>query len=146
VDAALSDPADRGLLFSALATAFEDAWRQDYASLVTWHEDGSDGTIELERGANDVPVAELTSWLLREADSHRDVIIDDGGELGRSGASIALPLRRESSELVGFLVLGGAGSPPRHVLTAARSRLDAIGLALAAAPTSSAEPRMALAQ
>jgi hypothetical protein len=116
VDAALSDPADRRRLFSELAAAFEQSWRQDYASLVAWHEDGSDGAIELGHGANDVAAAELMSWLFLEGESHRDLIIDDGGELGRRGASIAVPLRRESSELVGFLVLGGSGSLPRHVL------------------------------
>jgi hypothetical protein len=146
VDAALSDAADRPRLFSELAGAFEHAWRQDYALLVAWHEDGSDGTIELAHGASDVPAAELTSWLLRGAESHRELIVDDGAELARDGSSIALPLRRENSELVGFLVLGGSGPPPPHLVAAARSRLDRVGLALAAAPASAPEPRIALAQ
>jgi hypothetical protein len=146
VDSAVAGEGDRSRLFFELIQVFEHAWPQEYALLVAWQEDGSDGTIELVHGANDIRAAELTSWLLRGTESHRDVIVDDGAELGRSGASIALPLRRESSELVGFLVLGGSGSPPRHVMAAARSRLDAIGLALAAAPSSPAEPRIALAR
>jgi hypothetical protein len=146
VDEALSGPADRSRLFSELTSAFEHSWRQEYALLVAWRQDGADGTIELAHGASGVSTAEVTSWLLREVESDRDLIVDDGGELGRGGASIALPLRRENSELVGFLVVGGSGHPPPHVLAAARSRLDRIGLALAAAPSPLAEPRIALAQ
>jgi hypothetical protein len=144
VDVALEQSGDRSALFFALTAAFEEAWPQAYAMLVAWHDEGTDGTIELAQGANGVPDAELTSWLLREAESGRDLIVDDGGELARDGASIALPLRRENSALVGFLVLGGAGHPPAHVLAAARSRLDRIGLALADAPSAATEPRIAL--
>jgi hypothetical protein len=143
VDAALEQSGDRSALFFALTAAFEHAWSQAYTMLVAWHDDGTDGTIELAHGASGVPDAELTSWLLREAESGRDLIVDDGGELARDGASIALPLRRENSALVGFLVLGGAGHPPAHLLAAARSRLDRIGLALAdAPPAASLEPRL----
>jgi hypothetical protein len=144
VDSALEQPGDRSVLFFGLTEAFEQAWAQVYAVLVAWHDDGTDGTIELAHGASDVPDAELTSWLLREAESDRDLIVDDGSELGRDGASIALPLRRENSALVGFLVLGGAGHPPPHLLAAARSRVDRIGLALADAPTPVTSPRIAL--
>jgi hypothetical protein len=143
VDAALAKTADRSELFFALTESFEAAWPQAYSMLVAWHGDGTDGTIELARGASGVPDAELTSWLLREAESSRDLIVDDGGELGREGASLALPLRRENSALVGFLVLGGEGHPPAHLLAAARSRLDPIGLALADAPTVSLDRRLA---
>jgi hypothetical protein len=143
VDAALAKTADRSELFFALTESFEAAWPQAYSMLVAWHDDGTDGTIELAHGASGVPDTELTSWLLREAESSRDLIVDDGGELGREGASLALPLRRENSALVGFLVLGGAGHPPAHLLAAARSRLDPIGLALADAPTVSLDRRLA---
>ncbi len=142
LDSALAEPRDRSQLFFRLAEAFETAWPQQYALLVAWHEDGTSGTIELTHGSSGVPVAELTSWLLRAAESDQDVIVDDGGELGRVGASVALPLRRENSALVGFLVVGGADQPPSHVLAAARSRLDTIGLALADAPEASLEPRL----
>lgn len=142
LDEALQRSRDRPALFFAIVEAFESAWPQQYALLVRWHEDGADGTIELEYGASGVPVAELTSWLLREAESDRELIVDDGEELGRDGASIALPIRRANSLLVGFLVLGGAGHPPTHVLAAARSLLDRVGPALAGAPEASVDRRL----
>ena len=144
LDAALDRPADRSRLFFALVDAFESAWSPECALLVAWHDDGTDGTIELTHGTNGVPAAEVTSWLLREAESGREVIVDDNGEIGRAGSSFALPLRRENSALVGFLVLSGSRQPPLHVLAAARSRLDRIGLTLADAPDYSNEPRIAL--
>jgi len=121
-------------MFALVADAFEASWPLGYAMLVAWEEDGTGGRVELQRGESNVPDPELTSWLLREAESGRDLIADDGSELGRDGSSLALPLRRENSALVGFLVLGGSGHPPPHVLAAARSSLDRLGLALAHAP------------
>jgi hypothetical protein len=145
IDAALERSGDRSALFFALTEAFEHAWAQAYTTLVAWHDHGTDGTIELAHGASGVPDAELTSWLLREAESRDDVIVDDGTELGRTGASLALPLRRENSELVGFLVLGSDGRLPRHLVAACHSCVDRIGLALAdAPPAASDEPYIAL--
>jgi HD-GYP domain-containing protein (c-di-GMP phosphodiesterase class II) len=125
---------DRAAMFGRVADAFDAFWPLEYAMLVAWDEEGTGGSVELQRGSSGVPDPELTSWLLREAESARDVIVDDGAQLRREGASVALPLRRENSALVGFLVLGGAGRPPAHVLAAARSSLDRVGLALADAP------------
>ena len=127
---------DRAAMFGRAVDAFEAAWPLDFALLVAWEEDGAGGSVELERGETGVPDPELTSWLLREAESGREVIVDDGSQLGRDGASLALPLRRENSTLVGFLVLGGSAHPPAHVLAAARVSLDRLGLALADAPRS----------
>jgi hypothetical protein len=143
LDAALRAPRDRASLFFALTEALESAWAQEYAVLVAWQDDGIGGTIELAHGTSGVPAAELISWLLREAESDRDVIVDDGAELGRSGSSVALPLRRENSALVGFLVLGGSGHPPAHLLAAARARLDRIGLAFADTPQAATGVRLA---
>ncbi len=125
---------DRATMFGQVADVFEASWRLDYAMLVAWEEDGAGGSVLLQRGESNVPDPELTSWLLREAESGRELIADDGSQLGRHGVSLALPLRRENSALVGFLVLGGSGHAPAHVLAAARSSLDRVGLALAAAP------------
>jgi HD-GYP domain-containing protein (c-di-GMP phosphodiesterase class II) len=125
---------DRPALFGRVADAFDAFWPLDYAMLVAWDEEGTGGTVELQRGASGISDPELTSWLLREAESGRNLIVDDGSQLGREGTSLALPLRRENSALVGFLVLGGAGHPPAHVLVAAHSSLDRVGLALADAP------------
>jgi hypothetical protein len=127
---------DRAAMFGRAVDAFAAAWPLDFALLVAWEEDGAGGSVELERGETGVPDPELTSWLLREAESGREAIVDDGSQLGRDGASLALPLRRENSTLVGFLVLGGAAHPPAHVLAAARVSLDRLGLALADAPRS----------
>jgi HD-GYP domain-containing protein (c-di-GMP phosphodiesterase class II) len=128
------DDGDRAAMFGGVSDAFEASWPLDYAMLVAWEEDGAGGSVELQRGQASVPDPELTSWLLREAESGRELITDDGSQLGREGVSLALPLRRENSALVGFVVLGGSGHPPPHVLTAARASLDRLGLALAAAP------------
>ena len=125
---------ERPLMFGCLVDAFEEAWPLEFALLVGWAEDGVGCSVELQRGDSDVPEAELTSWLLRQAESGVDLVSDDGSQLARAGYAIALPLRRENSSLVGFLVLGGPGHPPAHVVAAARQSLDRIGLALAAPP------------
>src|SRR5262245_13660953 len=141
LEAALDRPLNRTVLFVALAEAFESAWRQEYALLVAWQEDGTDGEIEVARGSSGVPAAELTSWLLRESESDEPLIVDDGSELQCDLHSVALPLRRENSALVGFLVLGGRNRPPAHLLAAARAQLDRIGLAIADAPASAPPER-----
>jgi hypothetical protein len=138
IDDAVST-ADRPRVFGRVVDAFAAAWPLEYAILVAWEENGTDGSIELERGESTIPEPELTSWLLREAESSADLIADDGSQLGRAGSSLALPLRRENTALVGFLVLGGSGHPPAHVVTAARASLDPLGLALAPAPLAPGE-------
>ena len=125
---------DRATMFGRVADAFEAAWKVEYAMLVSWEEDGAGGSVELQRGDSGVPDPELMSWLLREAESGRELIADDGSQLGRSGVSLALPLRRQNSALVGFFVVGGRSHAPPHVLAAARGSFDRISLALAAAP------------
>jgi len=134
LDAALRRLGGNDALFFGVADAFSTAWRQDFALLVTWSEGGSDGTVELTRGDYAVPHAELMSWLLRGAESDRELIVDDGSELGGACFTLALPLRRENSALVGFLVLGSKEHPPAHLLAAARARVHRIGVALADAP------------
>lgn len=141
LDEALEHPRDGGSLFFGLAAAFATAWPQEFALLIGWSDDGSGGTVELKEGKTGIPHAELTSWLLRGSESGRELIVDDGSELGRSGFAVALPLRRENSALVGFLVLGGRRHPPAHVLAAARARVDRIGLALADDPSDVSERR-----
>ena len=63
-----------------------------------------------------------------------DVIVAPGLELGVDGVAVALPLRRDNSALVGFLVIVGPKLPPRHVELALLDSLDEIGLALAKRP------------
>jgi Transketolase, C-terminal domain/HD domain len=138
LDAALAVDADRRVAFDGIVDVFQRAWPLQFAQLVSWHEDGAGGTVALRRGAMAVPDAELMSWLLREAESDRDLIVDEGHELGSEAATIALPLRLENSALVGFVVLGGKRRPPGHVLATARSLLDRLGLALGDAPEAEA--------
>src|SRR5205085_2414911 len=59
-----------------------------------------------------------------------------GAWVGASGVVLALSLRRETSALVGFLVVEAPRLPPRHVELALRDATDEIGLALADAPAS----------
>jgi hypothetical protein len=79
--------------------------------------------------------------LVREAESGHDAIVAPGTELGHDGVVIALPLRRDNSALVGFLVVAAENLPPRHVELALLDSLDEIGLALADRPT---QPRAVL--
>ena len=139
-DAVAAD--DRFVIFGRVADAFETAWPLDFSMLVSWNATG--GVVEVQRGESGVSDTELVSWLLRALESESDVIVDDGTQLARRGASLALPLRRQNSALVGFLVLGGPGHPPAHVVAAARGSLDALGLALAAAPSVLRERRLAV--
>ncbi len=61
-------------------------------------------------------------------------IVAPGEELGHDGVAVALPLRRENSALVGFLVVAAPKLPPRHIELALLESLDEIGLALAERP------------
>jgi hypothetical protein len=101
---------------------------------MAWDEDGLGGSIEQARGADPLPAAALTGLLVREAESGRDAIVAPGVDFGRSGVVVALPLRRDNSALVGFLVVAAPKLPPRHVELALLGSLDEIGLALAERP------------
>ena len=81
------------------------------------------------------------SWLVREAESRDELLTAPGHELGRDdGAYVALPLRRENSTLVGFVVLRTPRALQRHVRSALARSLDALGLALAQRPSQAARP------
>jgi HD-GYP domain-containing protein (c-di-GMP phosphodiesterase class II) len=131
LDEALAVRGQGQVVFDGIVDVVQHDWPLQFAYLVSWHEDGAGGTVELRRGIRAVPDAELMSWLLREAESRRDLIVDDRNELGPDVETIALPLRLENSALVGFLVLGGSRRPPAHVVATARRVLDRLGLALA---------------
>jgi putative nucleotidyltransferase with HDIG domain len=131
----------RPALFDELVDRLERAWPLEFACLVAWDEDGLGGRIEETRGQRPSEPA-LMSWLVREAESGAAVIVAPGAELGREGIELALPLRRESSALVGFLVVEGRRLPPRHVELALLDAVDEIGLALAARPVETAVPSL----
>jgi HD-GYP domain-containing protein (c-di-GMP phosphodiesterase class II) len=135
VDDALAGGENRTEVFGRVVDAVGEAWRVDYAALVEWCEDGAGGTLVLERGhETGPPEPVLVSWLLREAESGNDISIDLGAELSGGHVSLALPLRRENSALVGFLVLRGLDRPAPHVWPALRGSVDRIGLTFAEAP------------
>jgi hypothetical protein len=76
----------------------------------------------------------LTSWLVREAESGETLLLAGRFELQQDGAVVALPLRRENSALVGFLVLALPRQPPAHVELALAEVSDELALALANRP------------
>jgi putative nucleotidyltransferase with HDIG domain len=132
---------NRPALFDELLDRLDRAWPVGFACLVVWDEDGLGGCIERSRGEGPSESA-LLSWLVREAESGADVIVTPGAEFGRAGIELALPLRRDNSALVGFLVIEGGRLPPRHVELALLATLDDIGLALAARPIEAAVPSL----
>ena len=125
---------DRAHVFERLADTVARFWQHDWIGVLSWDEDGLGGTVEHAHGANGPMPASLTSWLVREAESGSDAIVAPGEELGREGVAVALPLRRDNSALVGFLVVTAPRLPPRHIELALLGSLDEIGLALAEQP------------
>jgi hypothetical protein len=131
---ALGTSEERGRVFARVADTVASVWKHDWIALMAWDEDGLGGSIEQARGNDPLPSAALTGLLVREAESGRSAIVATGEELGRSGVVVALPLRRDNSALVGFLVVAASKLPPRHVELALLESLDEIGLALADRP------------
>ncbi len=126
---------DRDTKFVGLLERLTRVWPVSWAALVDWHEDGLGGTIDRMHGFGPAEPT-VVSWLLREAESGRDVIVTPASELGREGIAVALPLRRETSALIGFLVLEAPRLPARYVELALLDLLDEIGLAFAERPES----------
>jgi putative nucleotidyltransferase with HDIG domain len=125
---------ERERSFGRLVDTIAPLWEHDWFALVGWDEDGLGGTVEHARGEVAPPVAAVMGWLVREADSGRDAFSVPGPELGTDGVVVALPLRRDNSALVGFLVVGASELPPRSVRLALLESLDELGLALAGRP------------
>jgi HD-GYP domain-containing protein (c-di-GMP phosphodiesterase class II) len=131
---ALAAGDDRHEVFRRSVAAVSSAWHHTWAALVAWDEDGLGGSLDAVTGTDGPARPALTSWLVREAESGRDAIVAPGGELGIEGIAVALALRRDNSELVGFLAFVAPTLPPRHVELALLESLDELGLALAAKP------------
>ena len=122
---------ERERIFTRLAAVLEQVSRAGWVGLVTWEEDGLGGSVEVSRGKAPTEQA-LMSWLVRQAESRDELLTAPAHELaGAEGVYTALPLRRENSALVGFVVLHTPRIPARHVQAALSRSLDAIGLALA---------------
>jgi putative nucleotidyltransferase with HDIG domain len=131
---ALGPADDREDAFDRLSGAVARLWLHEWIGLVVWDEDGLGGSIQHARGAGAPQPAALTGWLVREAESGVDTLVAPGAELGTDGIVVALPLRRDNSALVGFLVVAARRLASRHVELALFESLDEIGLALADRP------------
>jgi hypothetical protein len=128
-------PDEREVAFEQLGDVLESSAGAEWIALVKWEEDGLSGSLELSRGEEAPQEMTLMSWLVREAESRSELLTAPGHELGgRHGAFVALPLRRENSALVGFVVLRAPRALRRHVRAALTRSLDQIGLALAERP------------
>ena len=128
-------PDEREVAFERLGDVLESSAGAEWIALVKWEEDGLSGSLELSRGEAAPQEMTLMSWLVREAESRSELLTAAGHELGgQDGAFVALPLRRENSALVGFVVLRAPRALRRHVRAALTRSLDQIGLALAERP------------
>jgi hypothetical protein len=128
-------PDEREVAFERFGDVLESSAGAEWIALVKWEEDGLSGSLELSRGEAAPQEMTLMSWLVREAESRSELLTAPGHELGgQDGAFVALPLRRENSALVGFVVLRAPRALRRHVRAALTRSLDQIGLALAERP------------
>jgi putative nucleotidyltransferase with HDIG domain len=125
----------REAAFDELAGVLERASAATWSGLIDWEEDGLGGTVARERGTDGPHLAVLTSWLVREAESGETLLSAGGFELQHEGVVVALPLRRENSALVGFLVLALPRRLPVQVELALTEATDELALALANRPT-----------
>ena len=121
--------------FDELARVLERASGATWSGLIDWEEDGLGGNVAREHGTDGPHLAVLTSWLVREAESGETLLSAGGFELQHEGVVVALPLRRENSALVGFLVLALLRRPPTHIELALAEVADELALALANRPT-----------
>jgi putative nucleotidyltransferase with HDIG domain len=135
---------DRETAFDELAAVLERACGAGWSALIDWEEDGLGGVISREWGIDGPHLAVLTSWLVREAESGESFLSAGGFELQHEGVVVALPLRRENSSLVGFVVVAVPRHPPAHVELALADVLDELALALANRPTEPTPGREAL--
>ena len=143
---ALGQATDRESSFDAASAVLERACGAGWSALVDWEEDGLGGVISRERGVDGPHFPVLTSWLVREAESGDALLTAGGFELHHEGVVVALPLRRDNSALVGFLVLSVPRQPPAHVELALTELANALALSLAGRPNepvSSREPLLA---
>jgi hypothetical protein len=102
--------------------------------LVAWKADGLGGSLVRSAGEEGPDEAALVSWLVRHGDSNEGVFSAGIFDLGSPAAHLAVPLRRETAELAGFLVLESPRLPAAHVIQSLRANLHALGPALSPSP------------
>jgi HD-GYP domain-containing protein (c-di-GMP phosphodiesterase class II) len=127
------DWAEPELLFDRVAARLERVGAS-WVGLVAWNGDGLGGTVVRARGEDGPDEAALVSWLVRHADTGEGVFSAGIFDLGSPAAHLAVPLRRETAELAGFLVLSSPRPPAAHVTQSLGANLHALGLALAPRP------------
>src|SRR6476659_7372952 len=127
-------PESREASFDDLTTVLARACDATWSGLIDWEEDGLGGRVARESGTDGPHIAVLTSWPVREAESGETLLAVGGFELQHEGVVVALPLRRENSALVGFVVLVVPRRLPAHVGLALTDSADALALALAHRP------------
>jgi putative nucleotidyltransferase with HDIG domain len=135
---AVGPPQSREASFDELTSVLERTCGATWSGLIDWEEDGLGGTVSRERGTDGPHLAVLTSWLVREAESGETLLSTGGFELQQEGVVVALPLRRENSALVGFLVLAVPRRLPGQVELALAEAADELAPALAGRPESGA--------
>jgi HD-GYP domain-containing protein (c-di-GMP phosphodiesterase class II) len=138
-------------LSAALARALADDWAEpqrvfdgvvdgltragaSWVGLIAWKADGLGGSLVRSHGDDGPDETELVSWLVRHGDSDEGVFSAGIFDLGSAVAHLAVPLRRETAELAGFLVIGSPRLPAAHVTQSLRANLHALGLALSPTP------------
>ena len=138
-------------LSAALARALADDWAEPervfegvvdgltrggawWVGLVAWNADGLGGSLVRSHGGESPDEAALISWLVRHGDSNEGVFSAGIFDLGSPVAHLAVPLRRETAELAGFLVIASPRLPAAHVVQSLRANLHALGLALSPRP------------
>jgi hypothetical protein len=142
---AVGPPQSREASFDELTSVLERTCGATWSGLIDWEEDGLGGTVSRERGTDGPHLPVLTSWLVREAESGETLLSAGGFELQQEGVVVALPLRRENSALVGFLVLAVPRRPAAHVELALTDAADGLALALASRPETGARTPRSLA-
>ena len=122
-------------VFDSVVNRIRRVWPLEWAALLTWADDGLGGRIERHHGPAPDETA-LVSWLVREAESGAGPIVASPADLSGEGVALALPLRRETSQVAGFIVLAGDRGPSRSVELALEATLDELGLAVVDGPAS----------
>jgi hypothetical protein len=120
---------DQAQMFGSFVDVVDrpETWPLSYAAFVEWNEDGSGGAVRLERGTHQPPESAIVSWLLREAESGTGLVSDTGVELPSAAFSVGVPLRRDNSALVGFIVLCAEQEPAGYIVGALESCVDTLG-------------------
>ena len=108
-------PVERLQRITATLANCEARW----AGVIGWRERECDASIlhEWSGGAEAPAETALTSWLMREVDSSRDVVLARGEEVGGSDQHVVVPLERDG-RVAGYLVVAIADSVPPAVLEA----------------------------